>query len=579
MTKITKEAKQIIITKYLDSRTLDKITEETGFSKGSIFNTIKAWKKEVGEDKVDEVRRFKMHLNQSNISINDCLIGFRIANMLKKFDINDEFESDYFDEYEDNQLLSNPPYDNENSSDLTEKVEATNLPVQKINNNHNNNEIYDFISKIYHGCKNYGISPDDLVNWAKNLIEFAPHLDDKQDWANKVNTDSNESQIPYIKSYTIPKVSELSTYIEREKRRHVIIKRQIKALNDYKLVLKSLINKKVKQLNDLRKNENFTLQYLRWYSNLHEVLINNYNIDIKQVYGRFAKAMDDFKKYDFDAVKIINIYESIESLKEEFDSFKKNIDIQLGMRNDLYQQTISLQAQVYRFDKKIKRVEELEDLGFGPKELEQLSNVVAHIASDNNIDKNEAIQKFLKDVSNQYDSKLGFESTINGLNKEKSKIEDEIPAYRTFINTKVVAVQSMEYLQNNGVTVFDIIGIALLMKAFLSGHFAFHSDKSIMNSYTHGNKVETSRNSIHSWQLFIDNLKHLKNLSVEVTAKTSELDGIKTQINKKIIKKENIDNQLAQANSDVYSLTIQGIYFMETLNQFSTKIYNSILST
>jgi hypothetical protein len=66
---------------------------------------------------------------------------------------------------------------------------------------------------------------------------------------------------------------------------------------------------------------------------------------------------------------------------------------------------------------------------------------------------------------------------------------------------------------------------------------------------------------------------------VEVTAKISELDGIKTQINKKTIKKENIDNQLAQATSDVYRLIIQGIYFMETLNQFNTKIYTSILST
>lgn len=396
MTKITKEVKEIIITKYLDSKTLDKISEETGFSKGSIFNTIKAWKKEIGEDKVAEVRRFKMRLNQSNISINDCLIGFRIAKMLKKFDINDEFERDFFDEYEENQLLSNPLYDNNNSSDLTEKIEANNFSVQKFNNNHNNNEIYDFISKVYQGCKNYGISPDELVNWAKNLIEFAPHLEDNQNWANKVNTDSDESQIPYIKSYTIPKVSELSTYIEREKRRHTIIKRQIKLLNDYKVDLKNQINKKVKQLNDIGKKENFTLQYLRWYSSLHEVLMNNYNIDIKQVYGPFAKAIDDFKKYNFDAVKILNLYESIECLKEEFDSLKKIIDSQLDTRNDLYQQTISLKAQVYKLEKKIKKVEEMEDLGFGAKELEQLSSLVVYIASDNNIDKNEAIQKFLR---------------------------------------------------------------------------------------------------------------------------------------------------------------------------------------
>ncbi len=39
MTKITEEAKEIITKKFLNGKTLDKISEETGFSKGSIFNS------------------------------------------------------------------------------------------------------------------------------------------------------------------------------------------------------------------------------------------------------------------------------------------------------------------------------------------------------------------------------------------------------------------------------------------------------------------------------------------------------------------------------------------------------------
>jgi hypothetical protein len=49
MTKITEEAKGIIVKKYLNCKTLDKINEEMGLSKGSIFNTVKAWKAEIGE--------------------------------------------------------------------------------------------------------------------------------------------------------------------------------------------------------------------------------------------------------------------------------------------------------------------------------------------------------------------------------------------------------------------------------------------------------------------------------------------------------------------------------------------------
>lgn len=173
MTKITEEAKEIITKKFLNGMTLDKISEETGFSKGSIFNTIKAWKIEIGEDKVDEIRRFKLHLNQSNISVNDCITGFRITNMLKKFNVVDEFALDYFDSTEGNQSRSNTYYDNNTPPpDLADQPETNYVSQQKNNNNNNNNELLLFINKIYQGCKNYSIFPDDLVNWAKNLIEF-----------------------------------------------------------------------------------------------------------------------------------------------------------------------------------------------------------------------------------------------------------------------------------------------------------------------------------------------------------------------------------------------------------------------
>ena len=255
MTKITEEAKEIIRKKFLNGKTLDKISEEMGFSKGSIFNIIKAWKIEIGEDKVDEIRRFKMHLNQSNVSVNDCITGLRITQMLKKFNVIDEFERDYFDSFEDTQLLSNPQYDNKNPPDLTDQIETNYLSSQK----NSNNEIYEFISKIYQGCKNYGIFPNDLVNWAKNLIEFAPSLDDEFDGTNKSSAGPDESQITYKKSYTIPKVSELSTYIESEKRHHTTLKKQIKALNSHKQDLENQLDKKTGQLNDLSKKENLNI--------------------------------------------------------------------------------------------------------------------------------------------------------------------------------------------------------------------------------------------------------------------------------------------------------------------------------
>ena len=54
---------------------------------------------------------------------------------------------------------------------------------------------------------------------------------------------------------------------------------------------------------------------------------------------------------------------------------------------NLNQQVTSLKSQIYKSDKTIKRIEVLENMGFGIKELEQLSNIVMQIAVVNKIDK------------------------------------------------------------------------------------------------------------------------------------------------------------------------------------------------
>lgn len=159
MTKITEEGKRIIIKKFLKSKTLDQINEETGRSKGSIFNTVHAWKKDIGEDNVEEIRRFIKILNHSDISINECITGFRITNMLKQFNVNDEFELDYFDPANDNQLsVSTSQLHLNTQSDLTDQIKENRSSLPN-----DNNELYEFISKIYEGCKDNNIRPEDLV--------------------------------------------------------------------------------------------------------------------------------------------------------------------------------------------------------------------------------------------------------------------------------------------------------------------------------------------------------------------------------------------------------------------------------
>jgi hypothetical protein len=77
----------------------------------------------------------------------------------------------------------------------------------------------------------------------------------------------------------------------------------------------------------------------------------------------------------------------------------------------------------------------------------------------------------------------------------------------------------LDYLQDKGVTTIDVIGISLLMKAFLSGKFVLFPANTDAN-----NKPDNrARNyGIQDWQIFIDDLKKLKDLKDEINDKKTE---------------------------------------------------------
>ena len=59
----------------------------------------------------------------------------------------------------------------------------------------------------------------------------------------------------------------------------------------------------------------------------------------------------------------------------------------------------------------------LEGMGFGLKELKQLWHTIREIAEANKLPPKEAVSKFLQDIENEYDNRLGFDSKI----KEKRR--------------------------------------------------------------------------------------------------------------------------------------------------------------
>ncbi len=92
LSKITHLLKSQVIRKYLYAFSMNEIARETLLSKGTVYNIIQDWRSKIVGINIEEIRAFMSEVRKSGITIEECAQGFRIVQLLKKFDINDEFD-------------------------------------------------------------------------------------------------------------------------------------------------------------------------------------------------------------------------------------------------------------------------------------------------------------------------------------------------------------------------------------------------------------------------------------------------------------------------------------------------------
>jgi cell division protein FtsB len=267
-------------------------------------------------------------------------------------------------------------------------------------------EFESFISDIYDKCKRLDLQPDKIAYYIGELLTFSK--------------DISLSQIPdYIKQKTNEK-GKLEKDIEE-------LQDRIEQLKEEKLVAEQLRNV---SLEDQRMTES----ELKWYSDLKIELKSKYEIPIENV-SLFAKAINGLGQYGYDVDKII----------AEFSDLEQTINA--------HHQTLV----VYY---------ELEQMSFGLKELKLFRHTVVEIAKANNISSKEALQKFIKDVEEQYDDKLGFESKLAKLRSDFVNINDELAISRSKLLVQPLVGPVLQRLIENGVKEQDIIELASIFETY-----------------------------------------------------------------------------------------------------------------
>jgi len=212
-------------------------------------------------------------------------------------------------------------------------------------------------------------------------------------------------------------------------------------------------------LNTIAQKQRFLASYIKWFISLEQSLRQNYNIEMKQDIQSFCQLINDFKEKGYSVDAIVQEYLKSISLKGEVKTNEDKIQFLQGQISQLTKQVSFLESQINQHKITLDRYSYLESMGFGIKELHQLWNNLLEIAEANEISHRDAVSKFLKDIEEQYDSKLGFEKKVNEKRTELVLINRELNNSRQNLFLNPLVGSSLFNLLQRGIVEQDITNI------------------------------------------------------------------------------------------------------------------------
>jgi hypothetical protein len=249
------------------------------------------------------------------------------------------------------------------------------------------NIVESFLTQIYKLCTSKNIPPEAIVNISQQIVALG-------------------GTIPF---------SQIPEYMQQKIEEKQCLEQEIRTLRETKLSAQN-------ECDEALRSSSITIDTLHEYMRLRECLLEEYGLSI-----------DEEGEEEGDLPKIINV---ISNLKHSgYDA--KTITKKLSNINNLQTREKELQSQVDGLEARLKRAEqdhsiaeeklasskqalgvynELQNMGFGLKELKLLKYIVTEISTTNNINPYHAFEKFFDDIKDQYDTKLGFERKIKEMN-------------------------------------------------------------------------------------------------------------------------------------------------------------------
>lgn len=264
-------------------------------------------------------------------------------------------------------------------------------------------EFESFIVEVYNKCKLLDIHPDKVAEYIKEILQFSTNIS----------------------------ISKIPTYIENKCKEKEVLEDEIEKLNEYKRMTKMEIDNLNKIHSDVKTRNNVIDSQINWLNKLRDELSNK-GIPVDDIY-KFANLIENIKSEGYDFSKVLEEYANITSTRGLFRAIKKDMELLKVKHQDLKNECSDLQEQIDSHSQTITIYNDLEDMGLGLKQLKGLKYTIEEIAEANDMPRKEAVERFLKDIEDQYDNKLGFQSKIeeaktlvNTLKKDYQRISSAL---------------------------------------------------------------------------------------------------------------------------------------------------------
>jgi hypothetical protein len=297
-----------------------------------------------------------------------------------------------------------------------------------------NDQLQSFLSDVYKRSVDLGLTPQNIASYLRDLLEFSNTL--------------VFSQIP--------------AFLEQKKQEKDLLEKKVQELKDDTELLQLEKSDSQNLLQIAKADYNTTTQQLEWYSALKEELAK-YGIPVDDI-SHLARVVDGVRALGYDPVKITNEISNLEAVRSQYKSYQSWIPIVKNQLEGLDQTRSVLEHLIQSYNQTLSIYNELDSLGFGLKELKLLHQTILEISIANNIPMQSGVKQFLKDIDDNYDDRLGFESKVEKLNLEITRLTQEQDRIRVQSSLHPAVGQVLLRLVQNGVNEEEIMTIADLLR-------------------------------------------------------------------------------------------------------------------